>query len=144
MLVDIVSKGGNFLLNVGPSPEGDFDQEAYKRLEEIGKWMKINSEAIYGSRPIEPYKDGKVRLTAKSDGSLYIIYVADDHEQELPSSIKVSGLKNDAPLRCILLWTNVQLPVEAKGDDLLITIPYQYRSKPPSAYAWVFQCTKSQ
>jgi alpha-L-fucosidase len=50
-LVEIVSKGGNLLLNVGPKPTGEFPQEAAERLAKIGEWMKINNEAVYGTSP---------------------------------------------------------------------------------------------
>ncbi|HAE67329.1 MAG TPA: alpha-L-fucosidase, partial [Sphingobacterium sp.] len=49
-LVDIASKGGNYLLNVGPKPDGSFPQESIERLAVIGKWMKVNSEAIYATK----------------------------------------------------------------------------------------------
>ncbi len=52
LLVDIVSKGGNFLLNVGPMANGEFPPESVQRLKEIGEWMKVNSESIYGTKPI--------------------------------------------------------------------------------------------
>jgi len=45
---EIVSKGGNFLLNVGPKGDGSFPDEAVERLKGMGAWMKVNSEAIYG------------------------------------------------------------------------------------------------
>jgi alpha-L-fucosidase len=48
-LVDIASKGGNFLLNVGPTAEGLFPQPAIERLSEIGAWMKVNGESVYGT-----------------------------------------------------------------------------------------------
>ena len=51
MLIDIVSKGGNFLLNVGPTAEGLFPEAHAQRLAEIGKWMKVNGEAIHGTTP---------------------------------------------------------------------------------------------
>lgn len=50
-LVEIVSKGGNFLLNLGPKPDGTFPVQATERLATIGKWMKVNQEAIYGTQP---------------------------------------------------------------------------------------------
>ena len=52
--MDIVGKGGNFLLNVGPQPDGELPAAAGQRLKEIGAWMKVNGEAIYGTRPIAP------------------------------------------------------------------------------------------
>ena len=48
-LVDIVSKGGNYLLNVGPKSDGTIPQPSIDRLREVGQWMKINGEAIYGT-----------------------------------------------------------------------------------------------
>ncbi len=48
-LIDCASKGGNYLLNVGPTAEGEFPQPSVERLAEIGKWMKVNGEAIYGT-----------------------------------------------------------------------------------------------
>jgi len=48
MLIDTLSKGGNFLLNVGPTARGEFDQRALDRLSGIGKWMKYHSRSIYG------------------------------------------------------------------------------------------------
>jgi alpha-L-fucosidase len=48
MLIDTVSKGGNLLLNVGPTGRGDFDQRAIDRLEGMGRWMQVNSRSIYG------------------------------------------------------------------------------------------------
>lgn len=50
-LVEIVSKGGNLLLNIGPKGDGTFSPEAVERLTAIGNWMKINNEAIYGTKP---------------------------------------------------------------------------------------------
>ena len=50
-LCDIVSKNGNLLLNVGPNADGSFHEDAKKGLYEIGDWLRINGEAIYGTRP---------------------------------------------------------------------------------------------
>jgi len=65
LLVDIVAKGGNLLLNVAPGPDGKWHDGAYELFEEIGNWMDVNSEAIYETRAIAPYKEGKVCLTKK-------------------------------------------------------------------------------
>jgi alpha-L-fucosidase len=50
-LIDIASKGGNYLLNVGPTSLGEFPEASIERLQDIGKWMKVNSEAIYATGP---------------------------------------------------------------------------------------------
>ena len=55
ILADIASKGGNYLLNVGPTSEGVFPQESIDHLREIGEWMKVYGEAIYGTKA-SPFK----------------------------------------------------------------------------------------
>ena len=50
-LVDIVSKGGNYLLNVGPTSEGVIPQPSQDNLRAVGRWLKVNGEAIYGAGP---------------------------------------------------------------------------------------------
>ncbi|MHC1767114.1 MAG: alpha-L-fucosidase [Verrucomicrobiia bacterium] len=67
LLVDVVGKGGNFLLNVGPQPDGRLPGAAVQRMREIGDWLDVNGEAIYGTRPIAPYKDGNVIFTRKGN-----------------------------------------------------------------------------
>lgn len=58
MLADIVSKNGNLLLNIPVRGDGSIDEKEVKIVEEIGKWMKINSEAIYDTRPWKIYGEG--------------------------------------------------------------------------------------
>jgi len=57
-LVDIIAKGGNFLLNVGPQPDGSFPNESVGRLKEIGNWMDVNGEYVYGSKMWKRWKEG--------------------------------------------------------------------------------------
>ena len=52
-LVNVVSRGGSLLLNVAPGPDGQLDSTAYVRLKEVGEWLKVNGEAVYGTDPIE-------------------------------------------------------------------------------------------
>ena len=67
--MDVVSKGGNFLLNVVPTPQGTFEEEAYQRLAEIGVWMDVNGGGIYSTRPYEVYGEGEeLRYTQSKDG----------------------------------------------------------------------------
>jgi hypothetical protein len=67
-LVDIAAKGGNYLLNVGPTAEGLIPLASVERLAEMGDWMEVNGEAIYGSRMWRNYEDGnEIRYTHSGD-----------------------------------------------------------------------------
>lgn len=87
MLVQIVSRGGNFLLNVGPGPDGTLEEAAYDRLKGIGDWMQVNAEGIYATKAIAPYQDGKVYYTAKGD-FVYAFYVPEEGEP-MPAEIVI-------------------------------------------------------
>jgi len=63
-LVDIVSKNGCLLLNVGPRSDGTIPEEAQKVLLEIGRWLHVNGEAIYGTRPWKVYGEGPTQVVA--------------------------------------------------------------------------------
>ena len=139
LLVDIVAKGGNFLLNIGPSPKGDFDPVAYERLKEIGDWMKVNSEAIYYSRPIKPYKDGKVCLTQLKNGNVYAIYLADKDENSIPAKIELTKYCPAENSDIELLGTDTKIKWQKKGDGCEFEIPESVRSNPPCKYAWTFK-----
>ncbi|HTJ29861.1 MAG TPA: alpha-L-fucosidase [Acidobacteriaceae bacterium] len=78
MLIQTRAKGGNFLLNVGPKPNGELPIEQEERLREIALWMFVNSESIYGVRPWVITNEGDVWFTKKKDSSaLYAIVESD-------------------------------------------------------------------
>jgi alpha-L-fucosidase len=66
-LIDIVSKNGNLLLNIPVKGDGSLDDDELKFLEELTRWMDINSEGIFSSRPFKIYGEGNVRFTTKGD-----------------------------------------------------------------------------
>ncbi|HEV2708734.1 MAG TPA: alpha-L-fucosidase [Edaphobacter sp.] len=78
MLIQTRAKGGNFLLNVGPKPNGELPIEEEERLREIALWMFVNSESIYGVRPWVITNEGDIWFTKKKDSSaLYAIVESD-------------------------------------------------------------------
>lgn len=122
MLVDIVAKGGNYLLNVGPDATGNLPTEAVARLAKIGAWMKINGEAIYATRPVAPYRDGKVCFTRGKDGSVYATYLLDEREA-IPEIIALKRIvpAPDATIR--LLGSDTKLTWKQDGAGSRIVLP---------------------
>jgi alpha-L-fucosidase len=142
MLVDIVAKGGNLLLNVAPGPHGQWHDGAYILFKEIGAWMKVNNEAIYGTRALPPYKEGQVCLTQKKDGSVYAIYLAEENEKGMPSKIWLSSICPDKEASVSLLGVDTLLKWEKVGNGFVVDIPEQFQNKPPCQYAWVIKISK--
>jgi len=135
-LVDIVSKGGNYLLNIGPSPEGEFDDTAYLRLKQIGAWMKINSEAIYSSRMYSVFGEGeKIRFTQSKDGKTKYIFLFDFPVDKI-SLTRFSFSKTS---RLELLGSKSKISWKQNGDAVQITIPPAAKSA--SDYVWVLKVT---
>ncbi len=90
-LVDVVSRGGNFLLNIGPKPDGSIPEESIRLFKGIGHWMKNNGEAIYGTRANPFAKEFSWgRVTRKGDDVLYLILYnkPDNGFIELPCTFK--------------------------------------------------------
>jgi alpha-L-fucosidase len=92
-LVDIVSKGGNYLLNVGPTAEGIIPEPSFVRLREVGAWLAVNGEAVYGTRPGPVQGPDWCRTTAR-EGVTYL-HVFDwpaGGEIRLPEPLREPGV----------------------------------------------------
>jgi len=139
MLVDVVSKGGNLLLNIGPGPDGTWHDEAYERLQEIGEWMQINQSAIYYTQGKPQFGRGNIRFTYKDDDSVNIIYLAGEDEKIIPENLTVEKLKVKNVSQIKLLGSNQILEWEKSGSTIQISIPDELRNNPPCNYAWVFE-----
>ena len=85
-LVKAVARNGNLLLDVGPDANGELDPQAVKILKEIGAWLKVNGEAIYGTRPVKPYELGNVFFTGKADGTVYAIALSSQDGEPMPKA----------------------------------------------------------
>ena len=123
-LVDIASKGGNYLLNVGPKPDGTFPEESVQRLSDIGKWMKVNSEAIYGTKasPLAPLDWGRCTRKETKKGTVLYLSVFNWPKDGV---LVVPGLKNKVLSASLLAKGKGKLSTERKGDDLLIIVPQE-------------------
>ena len=138
MLTRIVSRGGNLLLNVAPGPDGQWDEGAYSLLAEIGAWMDINSEAIYGTRAIEPYEEGRVCYTSKGENTVYAIFLPGEGE-EMPREISISDIDVPDGTSIEMLGVKGKIKWRTKGDECIITIP---AAKIPSELAFVLKISR--
>ena len=122
MLVDIASKGGNLLLNVGPKADGTFPAQSIVRLREIGDWMDIHGEAIYGTEasPFEEIAWG--RCTSKPDKNRSMLYF---HVFDWPEDgmLDIPGLANTALEARFLSGEGRDIPFEATSGGLRLRVP---------------------
>jgi alpha-L-fucosidase len=95
-LVDIVSKNGNLLVNIGPRPDGSIPNEVQTVLREVGSWLKINGEAIYGTRPWKIYGEGPTKIV---EGAFH-----DTEAQPFTAQDFRFTTKNDVLYACELAW----------------------------------------
>jgi alpha-L-fucosidase len=116
-LIDIASKGGNYLLNVGPTAEGVIPEPSVQRLREVGAWMRANGEAIYGTSASPFRRLGWGRCTQKA-GTLYL------HVFTWPGDGKlVVPLSNTVTRAALLAEPDKTLPVTASERGATIEVP---------------------
>jgi alpha-L-fucosidase len=107
-------------------------------LREIGDWMQVNGEAIYGTRAMAPYKDGKVCLTRKHDGAVYAIYLPEENESTLPSKVWLNSIQAKQGSRIVLLGHG-EVKWELSGNGMLVHVPRKAMTNPPCKEAWAFK-----
>lgn len=121
-LIDITSKGGNYLLNVGPTAEGLIPGPSVERLARVGQWMKVNGESIHGTEasPFEKTPWGRCTRKSLGDGKLRLYL----HVFQWPSD-KTLALPKTAgkPLKASLLAGGKRLNVTANGESVNIALP---------------------
>lgn len=153
MLVDIVSKNGNLLLNVVQYPDGSLPPESMTFLKEMAKWIKVNGDAIYGTRPWVIFGEGPtetkaghfnesdnytardIRFTTKED-LLYAITLRPPEEEVRIQSLGLNAKLISTPVKEVhLLGTQKALSWRQEADALVIQVP----GKLPSLYGSSFK-----
>ncbi len=161
-LIDIVSKNGNLLLNIGPRSDGTIPEEVQSVLRDVGAWLSVNGEAIYGTRPWKIYGEGPTKVTAGSfhdtdtaaytaedfrfttkGATLYAIELAWPSSGEaVIHSLGATQLKAQKITSVELLGSGAKLAFEQADDALHIKLPAQHPGK--YAYAFRIQFAASQ
>ena len=157
-LVDIVSKNGALLLNIGPRPDGTIPEPEQQILLEIGRWLAINGEAIYGTRPWHMFGEGPtqigegaftdtkrtdftgqdIRFTAKGD-ALYAIVLAWPGKACTITSLGTAAALWHGPIREItLLGHDGRLAWSQNAQGLTVNLPDQT----PCDHAFVLKITR--
>ncbi len=113
-LIDITSKGGNCLLNIGPKADGTFPQASVDRLRGIGDWMNVNGEAVHAAL----FRPEWGRVTCK-EGTLYLHVVAWPESGKLT----IPALSNKLRRASLLATPETSLPVDTTGDQWNIHVP---------------------
>ena len=144
MLLKIISRGGNFLLNVGPSPEGDWSDTAYSRLKEIGVWMKVHADAVYNTIPLAPYEDGNIIYLQSKDKTTRYVYVLSDKTKNVspPASITVNKIALDKKSKIVLMDAPAaKIKWKPSNDGIIIELPSNVKNKVVGNYAVAFKIT---
>ena len=154
-LIDIVSKNGNLLMNIGPRSDGTIPEQVQQVLREVGSWLEKNGEAIYGTRPWRIYGEGPTkvaegafhdtethpytaedfRFTTKAD-VLYAIELGWPSNRETIVHSIGMGAAGEQPVASVdLLGSDTKIPFHAQSDGLHIQLP----EHSPGKYAYVFR-----
>jgi alpha-L-fucosidase len=154
-LADIVSKNGNLLLNIGPRSDGTIPDEVQQTLLGVGGWLKVNGDAIYGTRPWTSYGEGPTKVAAGSfQDTKTLDYTAEDFRfttkgnnlyaielawptgsEAVIHSLSQEALKGRQILGVTLLGSDAKLTYTLGPDGLHIQVP----PKPAEGYAYAFR-----
>jgi alpha-L-fucosidase len=131
-LADVAAKGGNYLLNIGPTAEGEIPAPSVERLHEMGKWLRINGEAIYATNSLKNYKEGEnIKFTASKDGKyIYAILT-----KNFGSEMRIKSIQPADNSKIYMLGADEPLKWRTENGELIVELPRTL----PCKHAWVLK-----
>ena len=116
------------MINRGPDGKGEFEPKIKQTLAEVGKWLEVNGDAIYATKPILPYSEGNLFYTSKGEKTVFGIYLPTATEKELPSQIVIkNSLKGK--LNVTLLANKQKLGYKNVNGGISVAIPKSQRAE---------------
>lgn len=171
LLLNVVSNGGNLLLDIGPDAEGNIPPIMQERLIELGKWLKINGEAIYGTEKwrlsCQWSQDGKTHWMPEGKHYLPADYILKQTIDQQPGyavrevfftckekdvfaivpkfpkgELVIRDFQVSQHTKVTMLGSDEPLTYRQEGKNLVITVPFMTVDELPCQYAWVFRISE--
>ena len=131
-MIEVVSRGGNLALNVGPQPDGRLPAEALKSLSGLGTWLRVNGNAIYGTRALDVAQIENVMYTQKGDTVFAIIPL--DEGEVLGKTLFIPTVRKVESVKC--LGYDGALRYQSKQGGITVELPADAVGASPYAIAF--------
>lgn len=139
-LVKIISRGGNYLMNIAPGPNGDYDAIVYQRLNEISTWMDDNQSAVFATRAVAPYHDGNFYYTQSKEGkTVNIFHIDEKTNYQAPSTLNFIIPENFRPKSLKVLGLKNKIQWKKTGNSIELVLP---KERTELKYSTVIQITQ--
>ncbi|WP_407534005.1 alpha-L-fucosidase [Elizabethkingia miricola] len=139
-LIKIISRGGNYLMNIAPGPNGDYDAVVYERLKEISEWININKTAVYATRSIAPYHENDFYYTRSKDGkTVNVFHINEASNYKAPRDFIFTVPENFEPKKLQILGIESKISWKKQGNKIKVQLPEKYNKL---KYSTVIQITQ--